>query len=146
LPEGYPKEAADFVNKCLERKAHQRLGINGIEEVKGHPWFDGFDWDKLRAKEMKASFIPDVKKQCFDDIHVNKRKWNDTQEIDEQGAKLRRPSKAEMFKDYYFDKAALKTQRKSSTASIMEMREQAKASKDIIQESTLEQPTEAPSK
>jgi hypothetical protein len=55
-----------------------RLGINGIAECKEHPWFDDFDWNSLQSREMKAPFIPDVKKQNYDDIHVNKRAWNDT--------------------------------------------------------------------
>ena len=80
LPAGYPKEAADFINKCLMRQPSKRLGINGIEEVKGHPWFNNFDWESLHNKTMKATFIPDVKKENFDNNHV-KREWNDTEEV-----------------------------------------------------------------
>ena len=58
LPEGYPKDAADFVNRCLQRKAHKRLGMQGIEEVKSHPWFANFDWEALRTKEMEPPFVP----------------------------------------------------------------------------------------
>ena len=95
LPPGYPKEAADFINKCLMRQPSKRLGINGSEEVKGHPWFASFDWEALRRKELKASFVPDVQKENYDNNHV-KRTWNDTEEVNEHQSLLRRPSKKEV--------------------------------------------------
>ena len=58
------------------------MGINGSEEVKGHPWFKDFDWDALREKEMKAGYIPDIKQDNYDNRHV-KREWNDTEEVNE---------------------------------------------------------------
>ena len=36
-----------------------RLGINGIEEIKKHPFFRGVDWDNIRS--TKAPFIPQLK-------------------------------------------------------------------------------------
>ena len=35
-----------------------RLGRNGVEEIKAHPFFDGLEWDKLR--EMTPSYIPEI--------------------------------------------------------------------------------------
>ena len=60
LPSGYTWEAADFVNKLLQRKQYQRLGYNGPDEVKNHPWFKDFPWEKLNNKQIKAPFIPNV--------------------------------------------------------------------------------------
>jgi hypothetical protein len=42
----------------IQRKPVNRLGINGILEIKEHPWFKGFHWDKLLAKQISAPFIP----------------------------------------------------------------------------------------
>lgn len=36
----------------------ERLGANGAEEVKAHPFFEGIDWDKVTTTE--AAFIPQV--------------------------------------------------------------------------------------
>jgi len=37
------------------------LGNNGPDEVKEHPWFKDFSWEKLISKEMIAPFIPNVR-------------------------------------------------------------------------------------
>ena len=44
IPEGWSLEAADFVNKLLQRKPANRLGLNGPGELKGHAWLRGFDF------------------------------------------------------------------------------------------------------
>ena len=36
----------------------KRLGYNGAQEIKKHPWFRGIDWNNL--KNMKPPFIPRV--------------------------------------------------------------------------------------
>ena len=36
----------------------QRLGANGAEEVKAHPFFEGIEWDKVTSS--KAAFIPQI--------------------------------------------------------------------------------------
>jgi serine/threonine kinase 38 len=38
--------------------AENRLGRNGAEEIKCHPFFDGFDWKNVR--NMKAPYLPKV--------------------------------------------------------------------------------------
>ena len=37
-----------------------RLGKNGSEEIKSHPFFKGIDWDNIR-NTMKPPFVPDIK-------------------------------------------------------------------------------------
>ena len=37
IPDGWSAEAADFVNRLLQRKPINRLGFNGPEELKTHP-------------------------------------------------------------------------------------------------------------
>ena len=59
IPEGWTYESVDFINKCLKRKWHKRLGYNnGVAELKNHPWLRHFNWDKLYSKKKRAPFIP----------------------------------------------------------------------------------------
>ena len=43
------------------RNPEKRLGINGIEEVKNHPWLSDLDWKGIKEKAIKSPFIPLVK-------------------------------------------------------------------------------------
>uniref|UniRef100_A0A7S1TZ34 non-specific serine/threonine protein kinase n=1 Tax=Phaeomonas parva TaxID=124430 RepID=A0A7S1TZ34_9STRA len=42
-------ECVDFL-LSLMTAADRRLGRNGIDEIKAHPWFSGLDWDNLRSQ------------------------------------------------------------------------------------------------
>jgi serine/threonine protein kinase len=60
IPPGWSLEAADFVNKCLQRKPSNRLGLNGPREVKQHVWLKDFDWVGLLNKKTTAPLLPEV--------------------------------------------------------------------------------------
>lgn len=51
-------EARDFMERLLAIDPTKRLGANGADEVKNHPFFAGIDWDKVTTTE--AAFIPQV--------------------------------------------------------------------------------------
>ena len=55
-PEANLSPAATDILKRLLCDADHRLGANGVEEIKAHPFFVGIDWDNLR--EAKAPYIP----------------------------------------------------------------------------------------
>ncbi|EGR33032.1 protein kinase domain protein [Ichthyophthirius multifiliis] len=65
VPEGWTLEAADFANRLIQRKPANRLGLNGPQEVKNHPWFKGFPWQKLLDKQLTPQFIPNIDQQNF---------------------------------------------------------------------------------
>ena len=45
--------------KSMVTTPENRLGYNGVEEIKKHPFFKGINWDNIR--NTKAPFIPDIK-------------------------------------------------------------------------------------
>ena len=58
VPQGWSVESADFINRLLQRKPANRLGLRGPTEVKEHPWFKGYDWKNLYLGNLKAPFLP----------------------------------------------------------------------------------------
>eukprot|EP01135_Chromosphaera_perkinsii_P009560 Nk52_evm10s1810 gene=Nk52_evmTU10s1810 len=64
--------AKDLICRFLT-VAERRIGNDGVEEIKQHPFFDGFDWDNIR--EMTPSIDPEVKNiddtHNFDEIEYN---------------------------------------------------------------------------
>jgi serine/threonine protein kinase len=60
IPDGWSLEAADFINRLIQRKPANRLGLNGPKEVKEHPWIKDFPWKKLIDKELESPYIPNV--------------------------------------------------------------------------------------
>lgn len=42
----------------IQRKPQNRLGNNGADEVKSHPWLRSFPWEDLANKNIIAPFIP----------------------------------------------------------------------------------------
>ena len=54
----YSPEARDLMERLLSVDPIRRLGANGAEEVKAHPWFSDIEWDKVTA--IEAAFIPQV--------------------------------------------------------------------------------------
>ena len=58
LPNGYHDEAADFINQLIQRKPKNRLGRDSISEVINHPWLQGFDWEGMKQKNLRAYYIP----------------------------------------------------------------------------------------
>lgn len=56
----FSPEACDLISKLLIHDPKERLGANGAEEVKSHPFFTGIDWKKLENLEVTPPFVPKV--------------------------------------------------------------------------------------
>ena len=65
--------ALDLIKRFLTT-ADIRLGSNGVEEIKSHPFFEGFQWDNILS--LKPPFIPDLESdydtKYFDKFEENK--------------------------------------------------------------------------
>ncbi len=53
-------EAIDLIKRMITNPK-ERLGVNGVWEIKAHPFFAGINWKKIRDKP--APFIPKIKSQ-----------------------------------------------------------------------------------
>ncbi|GFY98372.1 protein phosphatase 2C and cyclic nucleotide-binding/kinase domain-containing protein [Actinidia rufa] len=52
LPETLSPEAVDLITKLLDVDENTRLGSQGADSVKTHPWFDGIDWRGIRESSF----------------------------------------------------------------------------------------------
>ena len=48
------------MNRLIQRKPENRLGTNGLDEVKYHPFFKKMDWARLEQKRIPPPFLPQV--------------------------------------------------------------------------------------
>ncbi|KAF8066818.1 kinase-like domain-containing protein [Lyophyllum atratum] len=61
FPPDMPSEARSVMVGLLQRDPTKRLGVNGGEEIKRHPFFAKYiDWNRLLAKKIQPPFKPSV--------------------------------------------------------------------------------------
>jgi len=65
-----------------ERIGYQRAGVNDIRK---HRWFQGFDWEGLRSEKITAPHIPEIKNP-FDVSNFEKIREEDERKIPEENS------------------------------------------------------------
>ena len=62
-PSHFSKNAVSLIAGLLQSKPTRRLGAlkGGVSEIKTHPWFEGFDWERLIKQKMTAPIVPKIK-------------------------------------------------------------------------------------
>lgn len=60
IPRSFSKHGKDFILRLLNKQPAKRLGANGSDEVKNHPFFDGIHWTDLLAKRIQPPFRPNI--------------------------------------------------------------------------------------
>lgn len=68
LPPNWSPDSRTFINSALKRKAEERLGSRGIEEVLMHRWLSDVDWRKMISKKFVSPFMPNMNNNNFDTV------------------------------------------------------------------------------
>ena len=64
-------DARSLLTGLLTRDASARLGFNGADDIKRHPFFaKNIDFKKLMAKKIQPPFKPSVVRVSRSDMHV----------------------------------------------------------------------------
>lgn len=86
----------------LKRKPEERLGWQGIEEVKSHPWLSDINWDKLLAKKYPSPFMPNMEDRNYDTVSVSEYEDEYVERMKENALLLRQREVQELFKGYEY--------------------------------------------
>ncbi|OMJ91161.1 hypothetical protein SteCoe_6329 [Stentor coeruleus] len=92
-------QGLDFVNRLLKRKPEHRLGFHGVQELKRHPWLEGWDWEKLEAFALESPFKP-TKVDNFDKNQINSE-WAYTK------VKVSAVTSQNLFAGYTYDSTSI---------------------------------------
>jgi hypothetical protein len=104
IPEGWSIEAADFINKLIQRKPMMRLGWGGPNELRMHSWLRDFPWELLN------NFVAESPFRKYARYNPHEVKYQQTVEdeemnnlIRENTILLRRSSVQQLFEGYTYD-------------------------------------------
>ncbi|KAK4306439.1 hypothetical protein Pmani_021735 [Petrolisthes manimaculis] len=63
FPQHVTRSAVSLIKRLCRESPAERLGYqrNGIQDIKKHKWFLGFDWDGLRARALQPPIIPKIR-------------------------------------------------------------------------------------
>eukprot|EP01017_Pseudomicrothorax_dubius_P050258 TRINITY_DN9481_c0_g1_i4.p1 TRINITY_DN9481_c0_g1~~TRINITY_DN9481_c0_g1_i4.p1 ORF type:complete len:536 (-),score=163.67 TRINITY_DN9481_c0_g1_i4:835-2442(-) len=92
-------EAIDLLRRLIT-DANERLGINGVEEIKAHPFFAGVDFKRIREK--KAPNVPELKSEvdtCNFDHYDEEEAW-----ITEEKPRNKKQRKEVQFIGYTYNR------------------------------------------
>ena len=97
MPEScsWSKELRDFVNKLIIRKPERRLGAGGISQLKNHPWFNNFDWEKLYSKSSESP------------IKISGQENYDKRQVEEKFSKPSQIDNQKIFSGFFFQSGQL---------------------------------------
>ena len=104
IPRGWSTNSADFINRLLQRKPINRLGLRGSIEVKEHLWFKDFDWKGLYLYKLKAPFVP-KQGDNFDHRYCNAPDKSGVNTLERYRNIMNAPKYKEIFVDFnYFNR------------------------------------------
>jgi len=79
FPERYfSPDAKDFLRKLMRKDPEKRLGIDGIDDIKTHPWFNPIDFGLLEAGYLDPPFCPNQDEVNADSLrHIGRPQQDD---------------------------------------------------------------------
>ena len=106
IPANWSKEAADFINMCIQRKPVNRLGEKGPYELRQHPWLANFPWVDLATGALQAPFVPNPSADNYD-LENSLSDWKDANDplIRDSLELLRNENLQVLFANYEYDAA-----------------------------------------
>ncbi|XP_019850412.1 PREDICTED: cGMP-dependent protein kinase 1 [Amphimedon queenslandica] len=63
FPKKITRSAQNLIKKLCRDNPAERLGYlrNGLNDIKGHRWFQGFDWEGLKKRVVVPPIVPNVR-------------------------------------------------------------------------------------
>ena len=125
-------EAIDLIQKLIT-DPEKRLGRNGVDEIKTHPFFKEFDWEGVR--DSKAPFIPDVSDPAsaehFDHFEEEEPFLPDSSDISK--GKTKRQKKDPYFIDFTY-KGDVEIEKQKYVSALKELDGLNENDSDTVQE------------
>jgi serine/threonine protein kinase len=53
--------ANQFIEAICNKNPEKRLGFNGVEEIKAHPWFQEIDWEAVNELTVETPWKPPIR-------------------------------------------------------------------------------------
>ena len=103
----FSSDAQDFVSSLLQKDVSDRLGSNGVEEVKNHKWFAKLNWEKVVKKkerfENQVEMMPKYAKEySTNDIFTTYMNSNE-QTVDTPDSIRASSVAGNLFADFSYD-------------------------------------------
>ncbi|CAD8172037.1 unnamed protein product [Paramecium octaurelia] len=131
IPNNWSMEGADFINRLLQRKPQQRLGFNESQEIRQHPWFLNFPWQKLKNFELVPPFQPNRTEDNFDQKQILIEDEENNELIQQNLLVLKDPATQDLFQGYEFN--ANQNQNKISSTTDQSSSSSSKHSRNFSQ-------------
>ena len=105
MKKNFSGDAADFINKLLQKKNKQRLGSRGIDEIKSHKWLEDIDWISIEYKNIDAGNlgILDILKRNQNNNNKILEDFNFKSKIDKYNNILNKINKENIFKNFFYN-------------------------------------------
>lgn len=71
MPAYFSEEAKDLLSKLLVRNPSKRLGCQGSEEIKKHPFFQSVNWEDMLLLKERPPIVPPNTLHNFARVYLN---------------------------------------------------------------------------